>query len=74
MNQPQMQVPQPQALPGATVVDVDPIGGKVVLVIYDASGQRVVFFPAEQAEELGQQLIEHARRARTGLILPGGAL
>lgn len=75
MNQPPMPVPRPQPLQGVTLVEADPVSGTVVLVIFDAAGQRFVFFPAEQAEQIGQQLIDHARQARTGLIVPtGGAL
>lgn len=76
-QQPQFQIPiecAPQPLPSATVVQVDPVHNHVVLVVFDASGQRLLFFPPEQAAQLGQQLLDAAPQARTGLIVQGGGL
>jgi len=73
----QMPIPiecTPQPLPNATLVQVDPVHRHVVVVLVDAAGQRVVFFPPDHAAALGQQLIDSAAQARTGLIVPGGGL
>lgn len=73
MSEPQMQPVQvpPQPLPGQwVVVPTDPPNKWVLCIVSDAAGQRFLFLEPDAADRIAKQLVDAARQARTGIVLP----
>lgn len=64
----------PQPVPQSYVlqqVQLDDGKNAVALSFSSVNGQWVAFFDADSCEALGNKLVEHARQARTGIIVTG---
>lgn len=64
---------QPHPLPEGMSWLVSSAPGVVIVQILDATGMRVLFFSPDAAGVLVRQIKEQMHRARSGLIVPGGA-
>ena len=69
------QIPQPAPLPEHWAIAIAQMtdGTKQVVVqISGPAGVKVSFLPPLVAQQVGEQLIDHSRKARSGLIVPTG--
>jgi hypothetical protein len=65
-----MQIPA-QPLPGQwAIAATDPPNQFVLIVVTDAAGQRFLFLAPDAAEQIGKQIVDAARAARTGIVVP----
>lgn len=63
----------PHPLPEGMSFAVGSQPGLVYIQVYDATGIRFLFLSPDDASTLIRQLKEQMHRARSGLIVPGGA-
>jgi len=68
---PQPQVVQAQPTPQSWIVETHP-PTHVVVMIASVTGQHVSFLKIDDAEKIGQQIVDAARRARSGLVIARG--